>query len=107
VDLYELLSGQSLKNNLVLRNGDIVVVPKSEPVFVTGFVNMQGPIRVTRDTTVLQALSMAGGVSERGSTRGIKIQRMVDGKKKDLPVKNINTDVVKPGDTIVVPARIF
>ncbi|MCC7007739.1 MAG: polysaccharide biosynthesis/export family protein [Acidobacteria bacterium] len=107
VDLADLLSGRSMKNNLVLRDGDIVVVPKSDPVFVTGFVHTQGPIRVKRDTTVLQALSMAGGLTDRGTTRGIRIQRLVDGKKKDIPVKDINADVVRPGDTLVVPARIF
>lgn len=107
VDLADLLSGRSMLNNLTLQDGDIVVVPKSEPVFVTGFVHTQGPVRVRRNTTVLQALSMAGGLTERGTTRGIKIQRIVDGKKKDVPVKDINTDIVRPGDTLVVPARIF
>jgi polysaccharide export outer membrane protein len=107
VDLYDMLSGQSMKNNLVLRDGDTVVVPKSDPVYIVGFVQSPGPLRVKRGTTVQQALSMAGGVTDRGSTRSIKIQRMVDGKKKDVPVKNINTDTVKPGDTIVVSARIF
>lgn len=107
VDLYDMLSGQSMRNNLVLRDGDTVVVPKADPVYIVGFVQTPGPLRVKRGTTVQQALSMAGGVTDRGSTRSIKIQRMVDGKKKDLPVKNINTDTVKPGDTIVVSARIF
>jgi polysaccharide export outer membrane protein len=107
VDIYELLNGLSLKNNIALQDGDTVIVPKSEPVFMTGHVQSPGPVRVKRDTTVLQALSMAGGVTDRGSTRAIKIQRLVDGKKKDIPVKDINTDLVKPGDTVVVPARVF
>jgi polysaccharide export outer membrane protein len=107
VDLYELFNGQQLTNNLVLQDGDIVIVPKADPVFVTGFVQSQGPVQVKRGTTVRQVLAMAGGLSDRGSPRGIKIQRTVDGKKKDIEVKNIDTDVVKPGDTIVVSARIF
>lgn len=107
VDLYDLLNGQSLQGNVTLKDGDTIFVPKSEPAFISGFVQSPGPIHVKRDTTVLQALSMAGGVTDRGSMRSIKIQRTVDGKKKDIPVKNVNTDVVKPGDTIVVSARIF
>ena len=54
-----------------------------------------------------QALALAGGLSERGSTRGIKIQRVVNGKKQEISVKDINTDLVRAGDTINVPARFF
>jgi len=107
VDIYDLLNGESLKNNVVLHDGDTVIVPKAEPAFVVGHVQTPGPVRVKRGTTVLQVISMAGGVTDRGSTRNIKIQRLLDGKKKDLPVKNINTDVVLPGDTVVVSARVF
>jgi len=107
VDLYELFNGQQMTNNVTLQDGDIVIVPKSEPVFVSGFVQSQGQVQVKRNTTVLQVLTMAGGLSERGSNGGIKIQRMVDGKKKEIQVKNINTEIVKPGDTVIVPARKF
>ena len=58
-----------------------------------------------QNTTVLQALSLAGGVTDRGSTARIKIIRIVDGEKKELKAKL--TDLVQPGDTIVVPERFF
>jgi polysaccharide export outer membrane protein len=85
----------------------MVVVPKADPLFVTGFVRAQGQYPARRGMTVQQALALAGGLSERGSSRGIKIQRVVDGKKQEISVKDINTDLVKAGDTINVPARIF
>jgi polysaccharide biosynthesis/export protein len=105
VDLHDLLT--SLKDNVVLEDGDMVIVPKAEPAFITGFVQSPGPVRVRRGLTVQQALSMAGGVTERGSTKGIRIQRMVNGKKKEIKVNDITTEVVQPGDTIVVRARIL
>ena len=107
VDTYELLNGPSMKNNIALQDGDMITVPKSEPVVVSGFVQSQGPVYVKRNTTVRQVLAMAGGLSDRGSDRKIKIQRMVDGKKTDVEVKDIDTDIVKPGDTVIVPARLF
>jgi polysaccharide export outer membrane protein len=107
VDLYELMANPATRNNVAIQDGDYVVIPKSEPVYITGFVQTQGPYQVKRGTTISQALSMAGGVTERGAKSRIKIQRMVNGKKKDIEVKDIDTDVVQPGDTIVVPARIF
>ncbi len=54
---------------------------------------------------MLQALSLAGGVTDRGSTGKIKIVRTVEGKKKEIKVKL--TDMVEPGDTIIVAERFF
>jgi protein involved in polysaccharide export with SLBB domain len=55
--------------------------------------------------TVLQAISTAGGISERGSNRRLKILRIINNKRQELDAKP--TDVVQPGDTIVVPQRLL
>ena len=55
--------------------------------------------------SVLQALSLAGGVTERGSNRRLRVTRVVDGKRKELDVKA--TDLVQPGDTITVRQRLL
>jgi protein involved in polysaccharide export with SLBB domain len=55
--------------------------------------------------TVLQALSLAGGVTERGATGRIQIIRIVEGKKGEI--KAALTDFVLPRDSIVVPQRFF
>jgi polysaccharide export outer membrane protein len=109
VDLYELMSNPSTKNNVRLQDGDYVVVPKSEPVFITGFVQTQGQYQIKRGTTVSQALALAGGITDRGAKGRVKIQRKVEGKPKpkEIDVKDPDTELVQPGDTIVVPARIF
>jgi protein involved in polysaccharide export with SLBB domain len=54
---------------------------------------------------VLQALSLAGGLVDRGSTARIRIVRIVGGEKREIRVKL--SDVVQPGDTIIVPERFF
>ena len=54
---------------------------------------------------MLQALSLAGGVSDRGSTSRIRIVRLVDGKKAEIKAKL--GDLVKAGDTIIVVERFF
>ena len=74
-------------------------------MYVFGQVKSPGAYPVDKDTTVLQALSLSGGVTDRGSTGRIKIVRTVDGKKKELKVKL--TDMVEPGDTIIVAERFF
>ena len=54
--------------------------------------------------TVLQAISLAGGVTERGSGRRLRVTRVVDGERKDFDAKP--TDLVQPGDTITVRQRL-
>jgi polysaccharide export outer membrane protein len=95
----------SLEQNAALHDGDTIVVPRAELVYVYGQVRAPGAYAATKGMTVLQALALAGGLTDRGSQRGLTIIRAVDGKKKEVKVKL--TDLVQPGDTIVVKERIF
>lgn len=105
VDLAELQAG-NMTLNVPLRDGDTINVPKAQSVFVYGHIKNPGGYPVTDGMTVLQVLSLAGGLSERGSDRRINIKRTVDGKEKELKGVKL-TSVVQPGDTIVVGQRIF
>jgi polysaccharide export outer membrane protein len=99
VNLRELQSGNVAEHNVVLQDGDLVVVQRAQSVFVSGQVRSPGAVRVETGTTVLQVLALAGGVNERGTTRGLRIQR--DGKY----VEDVTLDtVVLPGDTLIVRA---
>jgi polysaccharide export outer membrane protein len=105
VDLRELENGD-LRENVALRNGDTIFVLRAENVYVFGQVKNPGayPLR-QKNTTVLQALSLAGGVTDRASTGRIQIVRIVNGKKVEL--RAALTDFVEPRDTIVIPERFF
>ena len=105
VDLRDLENGD-LSQNVRLRSGDTIFVLRAESVYVFGQVKSPGayPLR-QKNTTVLQALSLAGGVTDRGSTGRLQIVRIVDGKKQEL--KADLTDFVLPRDTIIVPERFF
>ena len=74
-------------------------------MFVGGQVKTPGAYAVEPGTTVLQVLSLAGGVTDRGSDSRIKILRTVNGKKIEIKAKL--TDIVQPGDTIIVGERFF
>lgn len=104
VDLRELQAG-ALSQNVALQDADTIIVPRAQAVYVFGQVKGPGAYPIDRGTTVLQALSLAGGVTDRGSTGRIKIVRTVDGKKKEIKVKL--TDLVEPGDTVIVSERFF
>lgn len=99
------LEAGAMKQNIELRDGDTIFVPRAESVYVFGQVKSPGAYSIQKDTTVLQALSLAGGVTENGAMNRIKVVRIVKGEKKDLKVKL--TDTVRPGDTLIVPERYF
>jgi polysaccharide export outer membrane protein len=102
--IRDLESG-SLSQNIELRDGDTIFVPRAETAYVFGQVKNPGGYALQKDTTILQALSLAGGVTENGAMNRVRIVRTVSGAKKELKV-NL-TDIVKPGDTIIVPERYF
>jgi polysaccharide export outer membrane protein len=105
INLRDLESG-ILSANAALRDGDTIFVPRAESIYVFGQVKNPGAYALQqRNTTVLQALSLAGGVTDRGTTGRIRIVRIVNGEKTEFRVKL--TDLVQPGDTIVVPERFF
>ena len=105
VNLRDLEKG-TVTSNAALRDGDTVFVPRAQSIYVFGQVKNPGAYAMQQtDTTVLQALSLAGGVTDRGTTSRIKIVRIVNGDKKELKVKL--TDLVQPGDTVIVSERFF
>lgn len=105
VNLRQLENGV-FSQNAQLRDGDTIFVPRAESVYVFGQVKNPGAYALQqKNTTVLQALSLAGGVTDRGTTSRIKIVRIVNGEKKELKVKL--TDTVQAGDTIIVAERFF
>lgn len=97
----------SLARNVILMDGDTVFVPRTDPnrIFITGEVRAPGAYSVPEGTTVLQALTLAGGVTENASLGRARIIRLVDGKRQTIRAEpNV---IVKPGDTITVPERFF
>ncbi len=103
VDLRDIRTGQL--SQVTVRNGDTVYVPKAVRFFVTGNDREPGSFLWESGMTVLQAVALAGGVTERGPNRGIKILRLVDNSQREISADV--EDLVEPGDTIRVRQRFF
>jgi len=98
VNLRDLQAGTQ-SANLIIRDGDTIFVPRAERFYVSGHVRSPGAYTFELNLTVLQAISLAGGLTDRGSNRGIRIIR----NQKEFDAKL--TDIVQPGDTIIVRQR--
>ena len=84
----------------------------SRKVFITGQVNKPGVYPLTSTTTVIQLISLAGGLMEYANSKNIMIMRNEGGKQVSLKFnyrevaagKRLTQNIeLKPGDTVVVP----
>ena len=103
VNWRDLQTGKA--NDVSLQDGDVIFVPKAQSFFIQGYVRNGGSYVLEPGTTVEQAIALAGGLTERGTNRGIKATRMVDGKTVEVSL-NLS-DKVQPGDVISIKQRLF
>jgi polysaccharide biosynthesis/export protein len=74
-DLLEILAKGDADHNPTVHSGDIIFVPKAPVFYIYGEVQRPGSFRLERDMTVAQALSTGGGLTARGTERGIEVKR--------------------------------
>jgi polysaccharide export outer membrane protein len=104
VNMRDIQAGD-LTKNVLLRPNDTVFIPQAPKVFVSGEVRNPGAYPFSPGTTVRQAISLAGGLTEDGSSGRIRVVRTIDGKSREVKIKL--EDSVQPGDTIVVKSKLF
>jgi polysaccharide export outer membrane protein len=104
VNRRELELGRSGRD-VLLRDGDIVHVPTAQRFYMDGQVRNPGTFVLDPGMTVQQAIALAGGLTERGSDRGIVAKRTVNGKTVDVAVRL--EDKVQASDTIIIRQRFF
>ena len=104
VSLEDLREGK-LNANIILQDSDTIIVPPAERIYVTGYVKQPGSFVLRPGMTVRQAIAEAGGLTDRGSNRRIKIIRRVGEKEVELDADM--SDLVRPNDTIRVPQRLI
>lgn len=84
----------------------------SRRVFITGQVEKPGPYPLNNPVTVLQLISMAGGLKEFAKGKNISVLRFEDGRQvvhefnyqDALNRKNLEQNIeLLPGDTVLVP----
>lgn len=91
--------------DITLQDGDIVNIPVAKRFYISGFVKNPGSLVLDPGTTVGQGIILAGGLSDRGSDRRIRILRIKDGKTVDIPATL--EDKVMPNDEIKIRSRFF
>lgn len=106
IDTLDLLDKGDPKLDIDLRDGDILYVPREPRYYIYGEVQRPGTFRLERNMTVVQALSVGGGLTPRGTQRGIRILRRND-QSKTVEVDANLQDPVQNDDVIYVKESLF
>jgi len=114
VSLRSIMQARSPEENIQILGHDVITVPRADMVYVIGEVGKSGgfPLQEKEGISVLQALSLAGGVSRfaalsstrilRASADGgsrieipLDLKQLLSGKRDDVQMK--------PGDILFIP----
>ena len=95
--LSSLREGRS-DANPVINPGDLIVVDKAVPVYITGEVTApQGIYLKEGGTTLMEAIGKVNGVKREAKTKDIKIYRLKP-NSKDREIIAVNYDLIKKGE---------
>ena len=106
IDLRNSLAGRDRSALTTLQDGDTIYVPEVSTFYIYGQVRNPAQLPLEPGLTVLQALSLGGGLTELASVNKVTIRRRApDGLLRSFQAKL--DDLVKPGDVIFVDEGLF
>lgn len=106
IDLASIIQRGDASKNIEVASGDSVFVAKAPVVYVYGEVTKGGSYRLEPGMTVMQAISLAGGVTPRGSEKRAKLRRRgPDGKWQETNAGPL--DPVAADDVIYIRETWF
>lgn len=106
IDLVRLIKEGDTSLDVPVLEGDSIYVAKAGLIFVTGEVRRPDAYKYEDDTSIIKAITKAGGFTDKASAGRVKIIRKVDGKEKIIDNVNMD-DTVLSGDVIVIPESFF
>lgn len=106
IDVDDLFHSADTSSNFELAAGDMIYVPRAPMVYVYGEVQRPGTFRLERNMTVAQALAVSGGITLRGTERGMQVKRRnAAGVLEIIPVKA--GDLLLRDDVLFVKESLF
>ena len=106
VDLPSLFAANAKDNDPPIQNGDIVWVDRQPLVYIYGEAQKPGPMRLERGMTLMQALSTGGGLTQRGTERGIRVHRKASDGRMTVITPAMD-DRLQDGDVVYVRESLF
>ena len=106
IDLPTVFAANRRGNDVLLQNGDVIWVERAPTIYMYGEVQRPGALRLERNMTVMQALATAGGLTQRGTARGLRVSRK-DANGVVREVEPTMVDTLRPDDVVFVRESVF
>lgn len=106
IELDQLVDKSRGDVDLELTNEDVIFVAQQKFFYIHGEVRRPGAYPMEPDLNLMRALSIGGGVTERGSLKRVRVHR----QQIDKRIIELKPELVTPiqnGDVIYVDERLF
>ncbi|XCN74786.1 MAG: SLBB domain-containing protein [Candidatus Electrothrix aestuarii] len=104
VDLHQLLVDGKDEVNIYLQPGDVIFIPDASTFNIIGQVKNSGSFPFEEGLTLLKAISLAGGLTEKGSSDNAVIKRVQNGRVVEMRA-GMNT-LLSADDTVYIPENL-
>ena len=106
IDMPAILQSGKGELDIQVENNDIVYVDRAPSAYIYGEVQRPGQFRIERGMTLMQALAQSGGLTARGTQRGIKVHRRDANGAVSVTDIDLNAPVLRD-DVIYVKESLF
>jgi polysaccharide export outer membrane protein len=106
IDLVEMFTVGDLSRDVPLAAGDVIYVNRASQYYVYGQVQRPGMYPLDRGMTVAQAIAKGGGLTLRGTDRGVRVHRRYGSNTVQVLEPKLD-DPIRPGDLIFVRESVF
>jgi polysaccharide export outer membrane protein len=108
IDIPSLFQSQTGRTNddVLVAGGDVLYVHRAPQFYIYGEVQRPGAYRLERNMSVMQALAQGGGVTARGTERGLRLHRRDTGGKVQVKEPTME-EQVQADDVLYVRQSLF
>ena len=107
VDLPTVFAPGGKDKDIFILNGDAVWVERQPIVYIYGEVQRPGPMRLERGMTLMQSLATGGGLTLRGTEKGIRVHRKGADGKVQVITTPLMDEAMRDGDVVFVRESLF
>lgn len=106
IDLPSIFRSDNRADDLRVQNGDSIYVERAPMIYIYGEVQRPGVVRLERGMTLLQGLAAGGGLTLRGTEKGIRVHRKAADGKVEVVQPNMD-EGLRDGDVVYVRESLF
>jgi polysaccharide biosynthesis/export protein len=117
INLNDLIQGKDPTTNILLRDEDIIYIPRAHRYMIMGEVKSPGIFTLDsyRKTSILEAIIQAGGFTPIAAKNKVWIYRVANGAEQEIRVRvgdlmkggRKETVYLEENDMIIVPESLF